>query len=83
MKFRGFVALTVFSGVGGYLAYQNLLSDEQREAVDERVRQVRAMASRIGSQVKPMLEDLFASHTQNADHHNQEQTRRQWESLGF
>lgn len=81
MKFRTYVLVTVTAGVCGYLAYQNVLSDEQRADVSEKVRGIVKGAARVADQVKPIVEGIMTPHVQ--DHTNRQRTERQWEALGY
>lgn len=83
MKLRHVVLVAVASGVGGYLLYQNALSEEQRSKISEGVRQVHELVARAVEQVKPLVDEFKADQRRNNDHANQEHTRRQWEAIGF
>lgn len=81
MKFRTYVLVTIAAGACGYLAYQNVLTDEQRANVSEKVQGIAKGAAHVADQVKPIVEDILTPHVQ--DHTNQERTERQWEALGY
>lgn len=85
MKFRTLVAVTCIAGVGGYLAYNNLLNEDQRAEVTTRFQKAQVTIQRVGQRLKPVIEDMAskAKQPENYDHSNQERTRRQWEALGF
>ena len=70
--------------VGSYLAYQYLLSDEQREALRSATEDIRKSTQEVSDAIAPLVKKgPTRQEEESAVRENQARTREQWRELGY